>query len=359
MKIAIASPASGDSLKGNRVTADRWRGILESLGHTVTLDPHPDADLLVALHAERSHDAIASFRQRHPHRPLIVALTGTDVYRDLDSSPRARRNLELATRLISLQPLAELRLPPELRSRVRCIYQSSTPPDPRPSPDPSCFEVCVLAHLREVKDPLLAAAAAELVPPDSRLVITHAGAALDETLAAEARRRAQTNPRYRWLGGVPPARGPDHPGPLARPGAQLPVGGRSQRGHRGHRVRGCRCSPPRSPGSVGLLGAEYGGYFPVGDAAALAQAADSTRARPGRAGQTRRVVPAARRPGRSREGTVYVARAPRGVVVVTIRVGPWRADRTGPSGGGTWAWRASPRCTCSPTGSCSARWDRG
>ena len=58
--------------------------ILAGLGHRVrvteTYDGAP-ADMMVALHAWRSADSIAQFREQFPDRPLIVALTGTDIYR--------------------------------------------------------------------------------------------------------------------------------------------------------------------------------------------------------------------------------------------------------------------------------------
>ncbi|HXG67357.1 MAG TPA: hypothetical protein VNO70_19795 [Blastocatellia bacterium] len=127
MKIGIITPAPPRSRYGNRVTALRWARILRSLGHRVVIsqsyagDPF---DLLIALHARRSHAAIARFRRERPASPLVVALTGTDLYRDLPRSRQARHSLELATRIVVLQPAALAELPPRLRDKARVIYQS-------------------------------------------------------------------------------------------------------------------------------------------------------------------------------------------------------------------------------------------
>jgi hypothetical protein len=71
---------------GNKMTALRWARILRKLGHKVGVDQFYDGgrwDLLIALHARRSHASIENFCQLHPERPLIVVLTGTDLYRDI------------------------------------------------------------------------------------------------------------------------------------------------------------------------------------------------------------------------------------------------------------------------------------
>ena len=51
-------------------------------------------DALIALHARRSHESIV--RYASTKKPLIVTLTGTDLYRDLPDSAEARESLELA-----------------------------------------------------------------------------------------------------------------------------------------------------------------------------------------------------------------------------------------------------------------------
>jgi hypothetical protein len=213
MKIGIITPAPARSRYGNRVTALRWARILKDLGHRVTVSQVYEGgacDLLIALHARRSHPSISRFHTERPDAPIIVALTGTDLYCDLQKSRRAQESLEIATRLVTLQPMAIDELPPHIRCKARVIYQSvkaSHQAIGRQSSDISrsrrSFDVCVIGHLRKVKDPFRAAMAARLLPPSSRIRVLHVGGAMDEEMAARARAEMEVNPRYHWLGAQP------------------------------------------------------------------------------------------------------------------------------------------------------------
>ena len=131
MKIALITPARPSSRSGNRTTAVRWARILRRLGHKVRVATKYDgtpADLMIALHAWRSAAAVRRFRELHPERPLIVALSGTDLYEYIDREPEPTlRSLELADRLVALQDLAGRRLPPPLRGKLSVIHQSASP----------------------------------------------------------------------------------------------------------------------------------------------------------------------------------------------------------------------------------------
>jgi len=257
---------------GNRVTADRWARLLRALGHRVTIATAwqgQACDVLVALHARKSHGSIARFRRRHREAPLVVALTGTDLYHDLRTSARARRSLALATRLVVLQPKALASLPRPYRARARVIRQSAVCPPRGAVPRKGAFEVCVLAHLRPVKDPLRAARAARRLPAASRIRVLHAGAALDAPSAARARAEARANPRYVWLG------------PLSRGRARrilarcrlLTVTSRLEGGANVvSEALACRVPivSSRIDGSIGVLGTNYPGFFDVGDTRGLA-----------------------------------------------------------------------------------------
>src|SRR3712207_2670165 len=129
MDVCLVTPAPPGSRKGNRVTATRWARFLRELGQRVRLVQDyggERCDVLIALHARKSYEAIARFRERYPERPLVVALTGTDLYGDIHADPLAQQSLEWATRLVTLQPMGVEALPAHLRDRVRVIYQSCT-----------------------------------------------------------------------------------------------------------------------------------------------------------------------------------------------------------------------------------------
>lgn len=272
MKIALITPAAPKSRYGNRNTAMRWADLLRELGHRVVVQETwngRDADAMLALHARRSHDSIVRFAERWPDRPLVVALTGTDLYRDIRQDPNAQESLELATRLVVLQDMGLQELAPRLRRKTRVIYQSCAPILRGPSIK-SCFEVIVSGHLREEKDPFRGAAALEYLPAASRIRITHIGGARDPQLAAEARRWMQRQPRYVWLGELARPRALDT---LARGRAML----LSSHMEGGANVisEALTARVPviasRIPGNIGMLGKDYRGYYRSGDARALAR----------------------------------------------------------------------------------------
>ncbi len=274
MNILLITPAPPGSRKGNRITAHRWARLLRQLGHRVAIDQEYHGqrnDVLVALHARRSADAVNAFHRSHPERPIVVALTGTDLYDDIHTDPVARQVLELASRLIVLQPLGIAELPSHLQERTRVIYQSAEmPPGARSLPRRGFFEVCVLGHLRPVKDPFRTALAARLLPASSRLRVLHVGAALSPEMADQARTEAAANPRYRWLGDVPRWKALRL---LAR-GRLLVLTSQMEGGANVISeaiAAGVPVLASRIPGSVGLLGNDYAGYFPVGNTEALAK----------------------------------------------------------------------------------------
>src|SRR5689334_19196233 len=127
-RISIVTPAAANARNGNRHTAGRWAAMLRSAGHRVSIArawQGERCDLLIALHALYSHESIVRYREARPRAPLVVALTGTDLYRDLPRSRQAHRSLELADRLVVLQEAALASLPGALRKKATVVYQSS------------------------------------------------------------------------------------------------------------------------------------------------------------------------------------------------------------------------------------------
>jgi putative glycosyltransferase (TIGR04348 family) len=271
VRIHLITPAPPRSRAGNRATAARWAAILRGLGHRVDVSVDyagESADLMVALHAWRSAEAIAAFAQRYPDRPLVVALTGTDAYRFIHSHPETTlRSIALAHRLVGLHDLIGEVVPPEHRAKVRIIYQSAQP-IPRREPARRSFRACVAGHLREEKDPLRPAYAVRDLPRDSRLRVDQYGGAHSAEWAQAAEAEMAANPRYRWHGEIPHHR-------LRQAYARSQVLVLPSRMEGGANVvseavvAGVPVVASRIPGSVGLLGEDYPGYYPVGDTGAL------------------------------------------------------------------------------------------
>jgi len=145
VKIALVTPAPAQVHTGNRTTADRWAALLRELGNQVSVQKGWDGeecDLLIALHASCSFPTIQHFRQKHPLAPLVVALTGTDLYGDLESNAKAMCSLELASRIVVLQALGVEVVPEKLRQKVRVIYQSFARLSQPPRREKNCFQVC-------------------------------------------------------------------------------------------------------------------------------------------------------------------------------------------------------------------------
>ena len=120
-----------------------------------------------------------------------------------------------------------------------------------------------------MKDPFRTADAVRLLPASSQIKVLHAGAALSPDMESEALAKTKSNPRYSWLGELPRWK-------TLRllAGSRLLVLTSQMEGGANVVSEALACSIPvissRISGSIGLLGEDYLGYFPVGDTQALA-----------------------------------------------------------------------------------------
>lgn len=284
-RIHIVTPAPPGSLHGNRVTALRWQRHLRGLGYRVSVSESwsgQPARLLVALHALRSHDAIRDFRRAHAQRPVVLVLTGTDLYRDLPAGGVPRRqvlaSMQAADRLVLLQDDAIEQIPVGLRDKAVTIHQS-VPPLRRLATPVRSFLVTVIGHLRDEKDPMCTARALQRLPTRDALRVVHLGEAMDERYRREAQDAMSRDRRYTWLGRRSHGQALRW---LARSHLMV-ISSRMEGG--AHVVSeaiaaGVPVLASDIPGNRGLLGAAYPGLFPAGDDAALAALLDRAMAAP-------------------------------------------------------------------------------
>ena len=274
-QLLIVSPAARAQNNGNWQSASRWAHFLRA-HYRVRIASGWSADqpapaLLIALHARRSAASLAAFRAAHPARPAILVLTGTDLYRDIGEDRAAQAALRQADALVLLQPDGMDALPAALRAKARVIYQSAPALRPYPrSAAPRHLDICMLGHLRAEKDPLtFMRASALLRDADARLRLLHIGAALEPALGAAAAAAQAADPRYRWLGALAHGAARQR---LKRSHAMV-IASRMEGGANvviEAVTSGVPVLASDISGNRGMLGADYAGYFPLGDAAALA-----------------------------------------------------------------------------------------
>jgi len=275
------------------VAARRWAGILRRLGHRVRIATDyagETADALVAIHAWRSAEAIRRFKARYPDRPVVLQLSGTDIYEYIDTDPEPTlRSMELADCLVALNTLAWRVVPRRFRGKLRVILQSASAPKSRRRVGQRTTDIAVIGHLRDVKDPLRAADAARLLPAASRIRIVQIGRAYTPDWAARAKDEMRTNPRYVWRDDVPRAAVQR----LLRRSHAMVVSSKSEGGANVISeaiVAGVPVLASRMDGNVGLLGPDYPGYFPVGNTAALARLLSRVEADPRFVARLRRAI---------------------------------------------------------------------
>lgn len=271
--MVIVTPALADANNGNWQTAWRWQRFLAPLYPTRLVKSWPDAlasgdDMMIALHARRSADSIAAWHERHGSGRLAVVLTGTDLYRDIDADPAAQRSLEMAGALVVLQELGGNRLPEEFRRKTRTIFQSASTRITLAKPT-TRLRALAVGHLREEKSPDTLFEAARLLKDRRDIFIDHIGAPLDPALARQAEATMAECPNYRWLGGRPHeetrrriqrAHLLIHPSRMEG-GAHVVLEAV---------VSGTPVLASHIDGNIGMLGADYAGYFAWNNAAALA-----------------------------------------------------------------------------------------
>ena len=272
--VVLVTPALAAANNGNWQTARRWARWLAADCRVRLTEGWAggDEDRMSALHARRSAPSMRAWRTAESptdaRRPLLLVLTGTDLYRDIDHDASARQSLQLADQLVVLNELGLASLPPALRGKASVILQSS--PARRPAAKTSRhLRALMVGHLRDEKSPRTYFDAARRLAGRPDILLDHIGGDLDPALGAQARALAAACPHYRWLGAQP------HATTRARIQAAHVLVHASRLEGGAHVVieavtSGTPVIASRIAGNVGLLGADYGGYFDWGDDAALA-----------------------------------------------------------------------------------------
>lgn len=290
-KLVLVSPATAESNNGNWHTAHRWSRFLAGHCDTALLTQWPEKSLMtgsllpadepaimIALHARRSAPSISAWAAAYPGKPLVVVLTGTDLYQDILVDAQAQRSLALASRLVVLQEAGLAALPEAWRHKAQVIYQSAPRLAPARKPN-RFFSAVMVGHLRDEKDPLtfMQAALAD-VPLPVRFV--QIGAPLEPRFAEAARATAGRAPHYRWLGGLPRAATRQH---IRR--AHVLVSCSRMEGGAHVILEAVQSGTPvlasRISGNIGMLGDAYAGYFSLGNAPELAALLQRCAGEPG------------------------------------------------------------------------------
>jgi putative glycosyltransferase (TIGR04348 family) len=274
-KLCLVTPALADANNGNWQTAQRWARMLSASFQTRISPVWPDnkpaditADVLLALHARRSATSVAAWAHAHPKRPLVLALTGTDLYQDIHHDADAQRSLQLATHLIVLQEQGLQELPQALRHKAHVVYQSSTPMPPV-NKTQAHLRAVMVGHLRDEKSPQVLWQTAQALHADDGIFIDHIGRSLDPALATQAQQTASQFPHYRWLNELSYV-------PTRRSIQRAHVLVHTSRIEGGAHVimeavlSGTPVLASRASGNVGMLGADYPGYFEPGNSQELA-----------------------------------------------------------------------------------------
>lgn len=278
----IVTPYAAAANNGNVRTAERWASLLQSRYRVIVRTPSDvldEADLLIVLHARRSHDCLRAWRERHPSHPIVVTLTGTDLYNDVPRNDAdALDSLAIADRLIVLQERGIAALPERFRHKARAIYQSAPALAPY-AKSKRRMRVLFVGHLRQEKDPITFVRAAASIREHEDIEFAIVGGMRDPALEVPMQHLLASAPNVRMLGSLSHRATRER----IRRAHLLVVPSRMEGGANvvveavmsGTAVLASDCD-----GNLGMLGDDYPGIFAVHDHVGLARLITRCRTEP-------------------------------------------------------------------------------
>jgi len=278
--VLIHSPFLRQTSQGNSVSADRLEDILLDQGLRVAQEEVDyqggEALCFIALNARRSAGAVVSFKAAHPGSPVIVILTGTDINHAEMEDPASptRRTMDAVDALVVLHD-AELESVPEyLRDKCYVIYPSvRLPPQCQhqlDQPDQSGrLNVIMAGNLRSEKNPQLVIDACGYLHQHPDILISSYGEASGQ-MAQNMLGASSELMNFDWHGKI------DHAALLQKmEHAHLLLNTSTQEGGANAICEAITVGLPvvasKIRGNIGMLGEDYLGFFPSGDARALAK----------------------------------------------------------------------------------------
>jgi putative glycosyltransferase (TIGR04348 family) len=279
-RILLVTPARESDNNGNYHTARRWREFLSERYEVTVVQQFSgeESDLLIALHARRSANAIRAFRARNPNAPIILALTGTDLYKDLpQQNADAIASMRAASSWIMLQehaPLFLSGLPVRLLVQgdgrdIQVVFQSAPELPALPKRTSLILNIAFVGHLRDEKDPRTLFNAIRSLPKNIPIAVNAVGNGLDADLAREASQLAAEDARFAWLGGLSHEKTRE----IIRQADVLVVPSKMEGGANvivEALTSGTPVLASSISGNIGMLGSDWPGLFKLGDASQLA-----------------------------------------------------------------------------------------
>jgi putative glycosyltransferase (TIGR04348 family) len=270
----LITPALAAANNGNWQTARRWK---QYAGHRVNMqlaiqhDGQQSFSCAIALHAFRSAQSVLSLKRLQI--PCALVLTGTDLYRDIRSEAIAQDALAAADLLVVLNERGFDELPPEHKHKARCIFQSA-PMRKKLAPRQRTDDFAFVGHLRLEKDPLTVAKAfTYLSSPRLRLRVAGQAHISRDGAAQAIAESATKDSRIELLGGIA-----HHQARALIAQSQALILSSIMEGGANVLIEALTCGTPvlasKISGNIGMLGEDYPGYFPLGDARALAALID-------------------------------------------------------------------------------------